>query len=125
MPNRLSLTSTPFSMKMLSNAKAPLIDHLAGVGRVLVQAGRQRRDPLQRARRRQRLDFLVLDVQADHRIGQRFGRGGDVHLLLHTRCAQRDVVLRGASERHDGLSLDGLEVGQAVSDLVSSCGGAA
>ncbi len=75
-------------------------DHLPGVGRVLRDAGRQRCDPLERARCGERLNLLVLEVGADDRCGnRRWKRRGDLHLFAHAGRLNRRVLFDGETER--------------------------
>ena len=67
-------------------------DDLAGVGRVLGHVRRQRRDALDGARRRERVDLLLADVGADDRRGDRRRRLGDDLDRLGQRRRSRSVT---------------------------------
>ena len=76
--------------------------------------------PCERARRRERLDLLVLEVGADDRRRDRRRRlGDDLHRLGDAGGLQRDVLLDGEAERHGGVALHGRETAQLERDAVA------
>jgi hypothetical protein len=93
--------------------------HLAGIRRVVGQAGRQLGDAGERPRHWERLDLVVRDVLADDRRRDRRGRlGDDVDRLGHAGGHQRDVLFDRQTEGQRELAFDRLEVRQLERDGV-------
>ena len=89
-PNRLSFTSTPFSMNTLSNANAPLIVTWPVFGVFSVRPGASCAMPWSVLCVAQRVDLVVLEIGADRRCRDRGRRrGDDLHLFAHAGRLQR------------------------------------
>ena len=97
--------------------------HLPRVGRVLGDAGRQRRDPLEGARRGERFNLLVFEVGADDRgCDRRRLRGGDLDDFAHAARLNGDVLLDGEAERQRHRPLHVAKAAQGEGERVGARG---